>query len=450
MRKRMVALFMMAFLVVGTLAGCTGGGSGDEGKKDDKANVENEAGDANEGDVGAGKLTVWCWDPTFNINAMNAAAEIYKKDHPQFVLEVTEISSGDIIQKLATSTSAGNTADVLPDVILFDDSLVAQEVVSYPDVFMDLTDSGIDFSQFSEGKVACSVVDGKNYGVPFDSGAAIAAYRTDILEDAGFTIDDFTDVTWSEWIKKAKVVKEKTGKALINGQSSYNQVTVMLKSCGGSFFDEDGNLDIAGNEKIKRICELYLEMLEAGVYQEEVGWDTYIGNINNGNVAGAMNGCWIMSSIQAADNQSGLWAITNVPSVDGVDDATNYSSQGGSTWTITTECENPKLAIDFFNSTFAGSEELYDNILPSGAIATWIPAGGSEAYSQEVEFYGNQPVYSMIVEYTSKIPICMTNAYEASARQAVCTAISNVAFSGADLDEELVAAEETVSFEMER
>jgi len=191
-------------------------------------------------------------------------------------------------------------------------------------------------------------------------------------------------------------------------------------------------------------------MLEAGVYQEEVGWDTYIGNINNGNVAGAMNGCWIMSSIQAADNQSGLWAITNVPSVDGVDDATNYSSQGGSTWTITTECENPKLAIDFFNSTFAGSEELYDNILPSGAIATWIPAGGSEAYSQEVEFYGNQPVYSMIVEYTSKIPICMTNAYEASARQAVCTAISNVAFSGADLDEELVAAEETVSFEMER
>lgn len=450
MRKRMIALFMMAFLVVGTLAGCTGGGSGDEGKKDDKANVENEAGDANEGDVGAGKLTVWCWDPTFNINAMNAAAEIYKKDYPQFELEVTEISSGDIIQKLATSTSAGNTADVLPDVILFDDSLVAQEVVSYPDVFMDLTDSGIDFSQFSEGKVACSVVDGKNYGVPFDSGAAIAAYRTDILEDAGFTIDDFTDVTWSEWIKKAKVVKEKTGKALINGQSSYNQVTVMLKSCGGSFFDEDGNLDIAGNEKIKRICELYLEMLEAGVYQEEVGWDTYIGNINNGNVAGAMNGCWIMSSIQAADNQSGLWAITNVPSVDGVDDATNYSSQGGSTWTITTECENPKLAIDFFNSTFAGSEELYDNILPSGAIATWIPAGGSEAYSQEVEFYGNQPVYSMIVEYTSKIPICMTNAYEASARQAVCTAISNVAFSGADLDEELVAAEETVSFEMER
>jgi lactose/L-arabinose transport system substrate-binding protein len=449
MKKKWIALLLTAMMVVGTLAGCTGG-SGDGDKKDDRAKVENGAGSESGDNAGTGvqKMTVWCWDPTFNINAMNAAAEIYKKDYPEFELEVTEISAGDIIQKLATSTSAGNTADVLPDVILFDDSLVAQEVVSYPDVFMDLTDAGIDFSQFSEGKVACSVVDGKNYGIPFDSGAAIAAYRTDVLKEAGYTIDDFTDITWSEWIKKAKVVKEKTGKALINGQSSYNQVTVMLKSCGGSYFDEDGNIDIAGNKKIKRVCELYLEMLEAGVYQEEVGWDTYIGNINNGNVAGAMNGCWIMSSIQAAADQSGLWAITNVPSVDGVDDATNYSSQGGSTWTITNECKNVDLVIDFFNSTFAGSKELYDTILPTCAIATWIPAGESEAYTQEVEFYGNQQVYSTIVDYTAKIPISVINAYDASARTAVCTAITNVAFSGADLDEELKAAEETVSFEM--
>lgn len=452
MKKKWIVLLLTMAMVLGALAGCTGGGSSDGEKNGDGAKVENDTGSesVNNASTGVQKMTVWCWDPTFNINAMNVAAEIYKKDHPEFELEVTEISAGDIVQKLATSTSAGNTADVLPDVILFDDSLVAQEVVSYPEVFMDLTDAGIDFSEFSEGKVACSVVDGKNYGIPFDSGAAIAAYRTDVLKDAGYSIDDFTDITWSEWIEKAKVVKEKTGKALINGQSSYNQVTVMLKSCGGSYFDEDGNIDIAGNKKIKRVCELYLEMLEAGVYQEEVGWDTYIGNINNGNVAGAMNGCWIMSSIQAASDQSGLWAITNVPSVDGVDDATNYSSQGGSTWTITNECKNVDLVIDFFNSTFAGSKELYDTILSTCAISTWIPAGESEAYTEEVEFYGNQSVYATIVDYTAKIPVSVINAYDASARQAVCTAITNVAFSGADLDEELVAAEETVSFEMEQ
>lgn len=432
MKKRWMALGLAAVMTLGILTGC-----GNNSTPEDSGDSEN-------------KLTVWCWDPAFNINAMNEAEKIYQQDHPDFELEIVEISSQDIVQRLATSTSANNAADVLPDIILFDDAMIAQEVVSYPDVFLDLTDSGIDFSQFSESKVAYSVVDGKNYGVPFDSGAAITAYRTDILDEAGFTIDDFTDITWSEWIEKAKTVKEKTGKALLNGQSSYNQISVMLQSCGGSYFDEDGEIDIAGNEKIKRICELYLEMLEAGVYQEEVGWDTYIGNINNGNVAGAMNGCWIMSSIQAAEDQSGLWAITNVPSVDGVDDATNYSSQGGSAWTVTTECKNPELAIDFLNSTFAGSMELYDAILPTGAIATWIPAGESETYNQPLEFYGGQPVYSMIVDFTAKVPSSVINAYDASARTAVCTAISNVANSGGDLDEELKAAEETVLFEMEQ
>lgn len=434
MKKRIVALLLTAMMAVGALAGC---GSAD--KKEEKTDPAAE-----------NKLTVWCWDPSFNINAMNEAAKIYQKDHPDFELDVVEISSQDIVQKLATSTQAGNTDEVLADIILFDDSMVAQEVVSYPDVFMDLTDSGIDFSEFSAGKVACSTVDGKNYGVPFDSGAAIAAYRTDILAEAGYTVDDFTDITWSEWIEKAKVVKQKTGKAMLNGQGAYNQLTVMLTSCGGSYFDEDGKIQMADNKKIKKISELYLEMLEAGVFQEEVGWDTYIGNMNNGNVAGAMNGCWIMSSIQAAEDQSRLWAITNVPKVDGVSGATNYSSQGGSTWTVTTACKNPELAIDFLNATFAGSTELYDNILPSSAIATWIPAGDSEVYKQPVEFFGGQEVYSMIVDFTAKVPSCRIGAYEASARTAWVTALTNVAYSGGDLDEELAAAEQTVAFEMEQ
>ena len=437
MRKRLMALCLAVVMVMGILAGC----SADKGKNDEKEDKKTET---------AGKLTVWCWDPTFNINAMNEAAEIYKKDHPGFELDVVEISSADIIQKLSTSTSAGNTADVLPDIILFDDDLIAQEILSYPDVFMDLTNSGIDFSEFSEGKVAASVIDGKNYGVPFDSGAAIAAYRVDILKEAGYTIEDLTDITWSEFIKIGKDVKQKTGKALLNGSSGYNQIAVMLTSCGGSYFDEDGNIQIADNKKVKRVSELYLEMLEAGVFQEETGWDTYIGNMNNGNVAGAMNGCWIMSSIQAAADQSGLWKIANLPKVDGVEGATNYSSQGGSTWTITTECDDPELAIDFFKSTYAGSKEFYDKILETSAISTWIPAGESEIYQQESEFFGGQKVYATIVDFTAKIPSCVRGAYIGTARTAHMTALTNVAYSGADLDEELKAAEETVAFEMER
>lgn len=29
-------------------------------------------------------LKVWCWDLTYNINALNVAADIYREEHPNF------------------------------------------------------------------------------------------------------------------------------------------------------------------------------------------------------------------------------------------------------------------------------------------------------------------------------------------------------------------------------
>ena len=75
-----------------------------------------------------------------------------------------------------------------------------KNVTNYPEIFTELTDSGIDFSQFSAGKLADSTVDEKNYGVPFDNGATIMAIRSDMVEKAGLKVEDFMDTTWSEFI----------------------------------------------------------------------------------------------------------------------------------------------------------------------------------------------------------------------------------------------------------
>ena len=70
-------------------------------------------------------------------------------------------------------------------------------------------------------------------------------------------------------------------------------------------------------------------MVADGTLVEVTDWDQYIASINNGTVAGTINGCWIMASIVANDDQSGKWAITNMPKLDGVDGATNYSNNDG-------------------------------------------------------------------------------------------------------------------------
>ena len=71
MRKKIVAILLIATMAMG-IAAC--GGSGD--KKDDNT------------------ITVWCWDKTFNIFAMEEAAKIYQEDHQDVKIDIVEV--GDV------------------------------------------------------------------------------------------------------------------------------------------------------------------------------------------------------------------------------------------------------------------------------------------------------------------------------------------------------------------
>lgn len=437
--KRKIISALLALTMVISMTAC-GGGSGastDSGSGDAAADTgagdaaaDTGAGDA-AADTGAGAedaapveggsadentLTVWTWDPNFNVYAIQKAAEIYAQDHEGFKVEVSEVQSDDIETRITTAVAAGDLS-TLPDIFLMQDNSFQKYTTNYPDVFTDLTSSGIDFSQFSAAKVAYSTLDGKNYGIPFDNGAVINCMRTDYLEEAGYTIDDFTDITWSDYMEKAKVVLEKTGQPILTSQAgSPDLIMMMLQSCGSSLFKEDGSVNIDGNAELKQIMDIYVQMVKDGTLVEVTDWDQYIASLNNGTTVSALNGCWIMASITVAEDQSGKWAITNMPKLDGVSNATNYSNNGGSSWAISTNCQKVDLAVDFMNSTFAGSNALYDDVISKGALATWAPAGESEAYNQPVAFFGDDAIYAKIVEFATHTPSNITGAFYYDAR----------------------------------
>ena len=462
MKKKVISV-LLTMAMVASLTACGGGSNGGDSAADSgEAATENAPADAGSdaapADDGAAvtegasaddnTLTVWTWDPNFNVYAINKAAEIYAKDHEGFKVEVSEVQSDDIETRITTAVSAGDLS-TLPDILLMQDNSFQKYVINYPDVYTDLTSSEIDFSQFSSAKVAYSTIDGKNYGIPFDNGTVINCVRTDILEQAGFTVDDFTDITWSDYMEKAKVVLEKTGVPMLTAQAgSPDQVMMMLQSCGSSLFNADGTVNIDGNAELKEIMNIYVQMVKDGTLVEVTDWDQYIASLNNGTAASAMNGCWIMASITPVEDQSGKWALTNMPKLDTISGATNYSNNGGSSWAITSNCQKVDLAVDFMNSTFAGSTELYDDVISKGALATWAPAGESEAYAQPVDFFGGDAIYAKIVEYATQTPSNITGAYYYDARDAVGVALSNVCQQGADIDAEIKTAQETVEFNM--
>ena len=444
MKKKVISLMLIGAMVASMAACGSNGGSSDNkaAKGDTSATEESGASE------GGNTLTVWTWDPAFNIPAIEEAANVYKADHPDFKLKVVETLSDDCETKLITAAESGDLS-TLPDICLMQDNSYQKFVSIYPEAFVDLTDSGIDFSQFAAGKLSYSTVDGRNYGVPFDNGAVIGAYRTDYLEQAGYTIDDLTDIDWNRFIEIAKDVKAKTGKYMLSGQAdSPDMVMEMLQSAGASLFDKDGKPAMTDNAALKECISIYQKLVKEGVYYEVNNWDDYVSSITNEQVAGVINGNWISATIMGMKDTSGKWAITNMPKLIETPNATNYSNNGGSSWYITSNCKNQDLAIDFLKSTFAGSVQFYENILPTtGAIGTYAPAGDSASYQEPQEFWNNQPIFAKIVDFSLKTPTNNTSPYYYDGRNAIGTQIQNI-MNGADVDQAIADAQAEVEFTM--
>ncbi|MEA5028033.1 MAG: extracellular solute-binding protein [Sphaerochaeta associata] len=392
-------------------------------------------------------LTVWCWDPMFNIFAMNEAAKIYAVDHPNVKVNVVETPWNDLQQKLITSLSANATAN-LPDIILMQDNAIQKNVMTYPEAYVPLNGK-IDLSQFAQFKVDVGTIDGKHYGVPFDNGATGTFLRRDIVEQAGLKVSDFNDITWERFIELGKIVKQKTGVAMISTVANEPDFPMlMLQSAGTWMFDESGKAFIKDNKVLKEALLITKEMVASGVCILVPDWNAYIATLNNGTVASTINGCWISGSIQAEKSQSGKWAVTNTPRFANIASSVNYSSQGGSGWMVMANSKNPDVAIDFLAKTFGGSVALYETILPaSGAIATWLPAAKSPVYSTPIEFFGGQKIYEDLVNYAGKVPNVKYGVYNYEARDAIARALSEV-MQGGDIDAALATAQKNVEFLM--
>jgi lactose/L-arabinose transport system substrate-binding protein len=390
-------------------------------------------------------LTVWCWDPNFNIYAIKEAEKIYKKDHPNVSVTVVETSLQDVQQKLVTAFTSGQT-QTLPDITLIAENDIQKNIQNFPNAFVPVNDK-VDVSRFAKFKTGVSSYNGKNYTVPFDNGATATFLRRDYIEKAGLKVSDFDNITWERFIELGKIVKEKAGVPLISNTLSSDISRIMLQGAGQWFFDSQGKVYIKNNPTIRRIIELQKEMIDSGVALIVPDWNGYIASLNGGTVASTINGCWIIGPIVAEPSQSGKWAMVNTPKFANID-SVNCSSNGGSGWVVLSSSKYPDVALDFLSKTFAGSVDFYNTILQSsGAIATWLPAINAPAYKEPHPFFGGQKVFEDLISYAEKVPSVKYGLYNYEATDAVGRALAEV-LQGSSIDAALDAAQRNVEFLM--
>lgn len=383
------------------------------------------------------KITVWAWDDTFNIKAVNMAKERYLKDHPDVTVDVISMAQDDVVQKLNTSLSSG-TYDGLPNVVLIEDYKIQGYLQSYPGELKDLSNK-VDKSKFMDFKLNSMMQGDKLYGVPFDSGVASLFYRTDLIEQAGYKKEDMKDLTWEKYIEIGKAVKAKTGKAMLTlDPSSLEQIRIMMQSAGSWYVKEDGKtVNIDGNQALKDAVNIYKQMVDAGISKQVSGWDAFVAAFQKGDVATVPTGCWISSSIQASTDQKGKWAVTSIPRMAANVKSVNSSNSGGSSWYVLDKVGNSELAADFLGSTFASSDELMNDLVPAiNLVSTLKSASTGSNVSKPVEFYSNQEIFKDFAEWSKKVPAVNYGLYTYKLESVMAEGMQAIV-AGGNVDETL-------------
>lgn len=390
--KKLLTVLLASFMLLSACSSNSG------------TNEPNNAGSNTGNASGKQEVTVWAWDKAFNIAAMETAKGIYAEKNADVSVNIIENAQADIIQKLNAGLNSGTTKS-LPNIVLIEDYRAQSFLQAYPDFFYALDDV-INASDFADYKIGPTSFDGKQYGVPFDSGVAGLYVRTDYLEAAGYSVEDLTNITWDEYIEIAKVIKEKTGHSMLTQDpNDLGLIRMMIQSSGAWYLQEDGKTPhITDNVALTRAFETYKELMSADIVKVISDWSQFVGAFNSGEVATIPTGNWITASVKAEAEQSGKWAIVPFPVLSGVDNAVHASNLGGSSWYVL-NVDGKEAAADFLKETFGSNADFYQTLVQEiGAIGTLKAAAEGEAYTAADEFFGGQKAIADLASWTEQIP----------------------------------------------
>jgi lactose/L-arabinose transport system substrate-binding protein len=393
------------------------------------------------------KITIWAWDPNFNIAIMEEAKSRFAEMYPDMEIEIVDYAKADLEQKLHTNLASGVT-DGLPDIVLIEDYNAQMYLQSYPGAFADLTGK-VNHKDFVDYKTQLMTLDGKTYGVPFDSGVTGFYYRADILKEAGYEAADLENITWDDYIEIAQTVYDTTGtRMLAFDPNDGGLMRVMMHSAGQWYFDNDGQPMLADNEALNEAVRIYKEIGNSDWIKPTSGWGEWVGAFNSGDTASVITGVWITGSVKAESSQSGNWAVAPVPRLD-VSGAKNASNLGGSSWYVLDSSSEKAAAIEFLKETYAKDVDFYQKILlDRGAVGSFMPSQSGSAYVEEDPFFGGQKVYSVMSEWMAEIPAISFGTYTYEADAAIFAHMGDV-YGGGSIKDALKKAEDQLKSQIQ-
>ena len=189
---------------------------------------------ADSGSASGGQVTVEMWDylsgETAN-DSINAAIAEFEKANPDIKVKRTTFAFAD----LSKSILQGSVGGQVPDVAVVD--VVDNQNFASLGMLKDLSNDGINKSDFFEGPWSSVVYEGKTYGIPLNSNNLALYYNKQMLKDAGVGVP-------TDWASLKEVAKKTTkgdvkGIAIsaVKSESATFQVLPFVWQTGGDLKD---------------------------------------------------------------------------------------------------------------------------------------------------------------------------------------------------------------------
>jgi lactose/L-arabinose transport system substrate-binding protein len=379
--KRYLLAAVMMLMLAGLFAGC---GNNDE-------------------DVS--EITIWAWDPNFNLAALNIASEFFAQTHPDITVNIEETSQDEITLRMNTAFGAG-TMEGMANIVLVENYRAQIFLRPFSNYFYPVDNyvNRADFAQFLMPWVSHS---GQQFGIPFDNAAVGWYVRTDILAQAGFTPADLMYIDWYRAIEIAEVVYAATGIPMSSHDptdiSGFVRPTMMAS---GSWYSPDGEaVNFNNNPVLRRSIEVWQTLINSGVVMNHSDWGGYIGSFTEGRAWSiAPAAIWITPSVRTAMEQAGNWALVPMPSLPGF--SGHYASWGGSSWYVL-DVPGREYAAQFLGTTWGGNIQFNERLLNEvGALTMYQPfttTSGLISAPQDF-FHNNQPVFDYFSRWAAQIP----------------------------------------------
>lgn len=319
--RRKALLGTAGLLAAGVLAACGNSGSDEEGTSSSSDEVSFWfMGDGNE------QIQPILDDFTEETGiTVNVQSIPWSAAHDRLLTAVASGEGPDVVQMGTTWMAEFSDAGALMDISEYIES-----------------EEELNTENFFEGNVATNEFDGAYYGVPWYTETRALYYRTDLLEEVGYTE---APQTWDELKDAALNLSERGDNMYGFNVDSADQTFgfMFARQNGSELLDAEGNPLFNEPEFVEAAEYLNSIVQEGGAPLQDLGLDISQTFGGEGIVPMFISGPWMITAInENAPDIEGKWATAVLPA----GPENNLSNTGGANLSVWSENENTDNAIE--------------------------------------------------------------------------------------------------------